>query len=230
VNQPAELARVLAALEAVQTGFNASSPRKVSMADLIVLAGSAGIEAAARAAGREILVPFTPGRTDATQEETDVESFEVLEPLTDGFRNYEARAFSLLPEAQLVDRAQLLGLSAPEMTVLVGGLRVLGVNHGAAPEGVFTDRPGVLTNDFFAGLVDMSVTWTPVARNRYEGRDTATGSVRWTASRVDLAFGSNSQLRAIAEVYAQDDASDRFYGDFVAAWTKVMNADRFDLA
>ena len=229
VNQPAELARVLAALEAVQTGFNAGSARKVSLADLIVLAGSAGIEAAARAAGRDIHVPFTPGRTDASQEQTDIESFEVLEPLTDGFRNYEARAFSLPPEAQLVDRAQLLGLSAPEMTVLVGGLRVLGVNHAAAAEGVFTARPGVLTNDFFTALVDMSVTWTPVARNRYEGRDRATGDVKWTASRVDLAFGSNSQLRAIAEVYAQDDAADRFYGDFVSAWTKVMNADRFDL-
>ena len=229
VNQPDQLAKVLGALEGVQAAFNLTSPRQVSMADLIVLGGSAAIEAAAKAAGREIEVPFTPGRTDATQDQMDVESFAVLEPEADGFRNYESKPFSLPPEALLVDRAQLLGLSAPEMTVLVGGLRVLGANHAHSPEGVFTDRPGVLTNDFFAGLVDMGLAWTPVARNRYEGRDTATGVVKWTASRVDLAFGSNSQLRAIAEVYAQDDASDRFYRDFVSAWTKVMNADRFDL-
>jgi catalase-peroxidase len=174
-------------------------------------------------------VPFTPGRTDATPEQTDVESFAVLEPQADGFRNYRQKAFRVSPEEMLVDKAQLLGLSAPEMTVLVGGLRVLGANHGGNKQGVFTQRPGQLTTDFFTNLVDMSTAWQPTGDNAFEGRDRKTGALKWTASRVDLAFGSNSQLRAIAEVYAQNDNAGKFVKDFVAAWTKVMNADRFDL-
>ncbi len=231
VNQPAELATVLAALENVQTQFNASAGggKKVSMADLIVLAGNAGVEAAAKAAGDAVEVPFVAGRTDASQEQTDVESFAVLEPQADGFRNYRKKAFSVSPEEMLLDKAQLLTLSAPEMTVLVGGLRVLGANHGASKHGVFTSRVGQLSNDFFVNLVDMSTAWKPVADNAFEGRDRKTGAVKWTATRVDLAFGSNSQLRAIAEVYAQNDNGGKFVKDFVAAWTKVMNADRFDI-
>ncbi len=231
VNQPDQLARVLATLEEIRNGFQATlrGGKRISMADLIVLAGNAGIEAAAKAAGHAIEVPFTPGRTDATPEQTDAESFAVLEPQADGFRNYRQKAFRVSPEEMLVDKAQLLSLSAPEMTVLVGGLRVLGANHGGNLQGVFTQRPGQLTTDFFTNLVDMSTAWRPTGDNAYEGRDRKTGAVRWTASRVDLVFGSNAQLRAIAEVYAQNDNAGKFVKDFVAAWTKVMNADRFDL-
>ncbi|GLS15695.1 catalase/peroxidase HPI [Hydrogenophaga electricum] len=227
-NQPAQLAKVLAVLEGIQSTFNAGA-KKVSLADLIVLAGNAGVEAAAKAAGHAVDVPFAPGRTDATAEQTDAESFAVLEPQADGFRNYRKKAFSVSPEEMLLDKAQLLTLSAPEMTVLVGGLRVLGANHGGSKAGVFTQRPGQLTNDFFVNLVDMTTAWKPTGDNAYEGRDRKTGAVKWTASRVDLAFGSNSQLRAIAEVYAQSDNGGKFVKDFVAAWAKVMNLDRFDL-
>ena len=230
VNDPAQLARVLGVLEHLQREFNAAAPagRKVSMADLIVLAGNAAVEAAARAAGHEVQVPFTPGRTDATAEQTDAASFAVLEPQADGFRNWRARAFSVTPEALLVDRAQLLTLSAPEMTVLVGGLRVLGANAGGSQDGVLTQRPGQLTNDFFVHLLDMGTVWAPTGDNAYAGRDRRTGAPKWTATRVDLAFGSNSQLRALCEVYAQADNGAKFLRDFVAAWTKVMNLDRFD--
>ncbi|WP_127806891.1 catalase/peroxidase HPI [Hydrogenophaga sp. NH-16] len=230
-NQPAQLAKVLAVLEEIRRGFNAGAAgsKKVSLADLIVLAGNAGVEAAAKAAGHPVEVPFTPGRTDATAEQTDVESFAVLEPVADGFRNYRKQAFRVSPEEMLLDKAQLLTLSAPEMTVLVGGLRVLGANHGGSKHGVFTQRPGQLTNDFFVNLVDMSTAWKPIGDNAYEGRDRKSGAVKWTATRVDLAFGSNSQLRAIAEVYAQSDNGTKFVKDFVAAWNKVMNLDRFDL-
>ena len=232
VNQPRQLARVLAVLEGIQHRFNADlrGGTKISLADLIVLAGNAAVEAAAEAAGHSVEVPFTPGRTDATAAQTDVESFAVLEPQADGFRNYRKTAYAVSPEAMLVDKAQLLTLSAPEMTVLVGGLRVLGANHAGSTAGVFTARPGQLTNDFFVHLVDMSTAWTPTGDNAYEGRDRRTGRVKWTATRVDLAFGANSQLRAIAEVYAQDDNARKFVRDFVAAWTKVMNLDRFDTA
>ncbi|WP_374411144.1 catalase/peroxidase HPI [Hydrogenophaga sp.] len=230
VNQPAQLAKVLAVLEGIQATFNAGAPggKQVSLADLIVLAGNAGVEAAAQAAGHAVSVPFTPGRTDATAEQTDAESFAVLEPLADGFRNYRKAVYRVSPEEMLLDKAQLLTLSAPEMTVLVGGLRVLGANHGGSKAGVFTARPGHLTTDFFVNLVDMSTAWTPAGDNAYEGRDRATGAVKWTATRVDLAFGSNSQLRAIAEVYAQRDNGAKFVRDFVAAWTKVMNLGRCD--
>jgi catalase-peroxidase len=229
VNQPAQLAKVLKALEGVQAEFNKSGGKQVSMADLIVLAGNAGVEAAAKAAGHSIEVPFTPGRSDATAAQTDVESFGVLEPVADGFRNYRKTAYKVSPEEMLVDKAQLLGLSAPQMTVLIGGLRVLGANHGGSKHGVFTQRPGQLTTDFFTNLVDMSTAWKPTGDNAFEGRDRKTGAVKWTATRVDLAFGSNSQLRALAEVYAQNDNQAKFVRDFVAAWTKVMNLDRFDL-
>jgi catalase-peroxidase len=231
VNDPGQLARVLGVLEHLQREFNAAAPagRKVSMADLIVLAGNAAVEAAAQAAGHEVQVPFTPGRTDATAEQTDAASFAVLEPQADGFRNWRRQAFSVTPEAMLVDRAQLLTLSAPEMTVLVGGLRVLGANVGGAQDGVLTQRPGQLTNDFFVHLLDMGTVWAPTGDNAYAGRDRRTGAPKWTATRVDLVFGSNSQLRAIAEVYAQADNGGKFVRDFVAAWTKVMNLDRFDL-
>jgi catalase-peroxidase len=220
-NQPAQLAKVLKVLEVIQSGFNTGA-KKVSLADLIVLAGNAGVEAAAKAAGQSVEVPFTPGRTDASQEQTDVESFAVLEPVADGFRNYRKQAYKVSPEEMLLDKAQLLTLSAPEMTVLVGGLRVLGANHGGSKHGVFTQRPGQLTNDFFVNLVDMSTAWKPVGDNAYQGSDRKTGAARWTATRVDLAFGSNSQLRAIAEAYAQNDNAGKFVRDFVAAWTKVM--------
>ena len=231
-NQPAQLAKVLSVLDGIQKAFNASAAdgKKVSMADLIVLAGNAGVQAAAKAAGLAVGVTFTPGRMDATQEQTDVESFAVLEPVADGFRNYRKKAYSVSPEEMLVDKAQLLTLSAPEMTVLVGGLRVLGANVGGSQVGVFTQRPGQLTNDFFVNLVDMGTAWKPTGDNAYEGRDRKTGAVKWTATRVDLAFGSNSQLRAIAEAYAQDDNRAKFVKDFVAAWSKVMNLDRFDVA
>ncbi|MCE8539207.1 catalase/peroxidase HPI [Ruegeria pomeroyi] len=228
VNEPAKLARVLGVLEGIQAGFN-SGGKSVSMADLIVLAGCAGVEQAAKAAGHQIEVPFTSGRGDASAEQTDAESFEVMEPVMDGFRNYQARELSTSPEEMLVDRAQLLGLTAPEMTVLVAGLRVLGANHGGSSHGVLTDRPGVLSTDFLTNLLDMGTEWKPSGKGVYEGRDRSSGAPRWTATRVDLVFGSNSQLRALAERYAQDDAEASFVADFVAAWVKVMNADRFDL-
>ncbi|CUH99961.1 catalase/peroxidase HPI [Leisingera aquaemixtae] len=232
VNEPEKLAKVLKVLEGIQSDFNgsASGGKKISMADLIVLAGGAAVEEAAKAAGHPVEVPFTPGRTDASQEQTDIEGFAVLEPEADGFRNYQKADYSIPAEKMLVDRAQLLTLSAPEMTALIGGLRVLGANHGGAAHGVFTDRAGTLSTDFFTNILDMSVQWKPAGDGTYEGRDRASGEVKWTATRADLVFGSNSQLRALAEVYAQDDFQDAFVQDFVAAWVKVMNADRFDLA
>ncbi len=250
VNQPAELAKVLRTLEAIQKAFNASQSKgksagksagkskgkskgkKVSLADLIVLGGCAAVEEAAKKAGVAVKVLFTPGRMDASQEETDVQSFAPLEPTADGFRNYYRSRHLMSPEAALVDKAQLLTLTAPEMTVLVGGLRVLGANAGGSKHGVFSKRPGTLTNDFFVNLIDMSTQWQPSAGSEsvYEGRDRKTNAVKWTGSRVDLIFGSHSQLRALAEVYAFADAKEKFVKDFVAAWTKVMNLDRFDLA
>jgi catalase-peroxidase len=231
VNQPAKLARALEILETIQQAFNgsASGGKKVSLADLIVLAGCAAVEAAARKGGVDIDVPFTPGRMDATAEQTDAASFDVLEPTADGFRNYQKRAFAKAPEELLVDRAQLLTLTAPEMTVLVGGLRALGANYGQSKHGVFTDRPETLTNDFFVNLLGMGTKWAPMpgSETLFEGRDRTTDDVKWTATRVDLIFGSNSQLRAISEVYAADDAKEKFVRDFVKAWDKVMNLDRF---
>ena len=233
VNQPAQLARVLAVLEGIQQRFNAAQQggKKVSLADLIVLAGGAAVEQAAAAAGHAVTVPFAAGRMDALAEQTDVESFAVLEPQADGFRNYQQQAFRVPAEQLLVDKAQLLKLSAPEMTVLVGGLRVLGANAGGVQDGVFTQRPGVLSNDFFVNVLDIGTVWAPTSEeaSRFEGRDRDTGAVKWTASRVDLVFGSNSQLRALAEVYAQQDGEARFVRDFVRAWNKVMTLDRFDL-
>ncbi|MFK3964000.1 catalase/peroxidase HPI [Ensifer adhaerens] len=233
VNQPAQLAKVLDVLEGIQRSFNdaQSGGKKVSLADLIVLGGAAAVEKAAKAAGHDIEVAFAPGRMDATQEQTDVESFAVLEPIADGFRNYQRAQYAVSPEELLIDRAQLLTLTAPEMTVLVGGLRVLGANHGQTAHGVFTDRPETLSNDFFVNLLDMGTAWTATsdAKDVFEGRDRRTGDVKRTATRIDLVFGSNSQLRAIAEVYGQADAKAKFVRDFVAAWNKVMNADRFDL-
>lgn len=225
VNQPEQLAHVLSVLEGIQSGFG----KPVSMADLIVLGGCAAVEVAARAAGHNVTVPFTPGRGDATQEMTDAESFAVLEPEADGFRNYMASDFALSAEAMLVDRAQLLTLSAPDMTALVGGLRVLGANAHKSTAGVLTDRPGVLTNDFFVNLLDMGTVWTDTGGGTYEGHDRVTGAVKWTGTRVDLVFGSNSQLRALAEVYACADGEAKFVADFVSAWDKVMMLDRFDL-
>jgi len=234
VNQPAQLATVLAALEAIQAAFNAAQPggKRVSLADLIVLGGCVGIEQAALKAGHAIEVPFTPGRTDASQEQTDAHSFAVLEPRADGFRNYQKSHYAVSTEELLVDRAQLLTLTAPEMTVLVGGLRVLDANAGQSQHGVLTSRPGTLTNDFFVNLLDMGTVWQPVseAAEVFEGRDRATGALKWTGTRADLVFGSNSQLRALAEVYGSSDGEAAFLRDFVAAWTKVMNLDRFDLA
>lgn len=235
VNQPSQLADVLSVLGAVQREFNtaqAGSNKKVSLADLIVLAGGVGIEQAAKAAGKSLTVPFTPGRMDASQDQTDVESFEPLEPLADGFRNYQKAKFTVSAEELLVDKAQLLNLSAQEMTVLVGGLRVLGANADRSQRGVFTKRPETLSNDFFVNLLDMGTAWkaSPADADLFEGRDRATGELKWTASRVDLVFGSNSVLRALAEIYGSADAEAKFAGDFVAAWTKVMNLDRFDLA
>ncbi len=233
-NEPAELAKVLAGLEQIQQDFNmsASNGTKISLADLIVLGGTAAVEAAAKAAGHDVTVSFAPGRTDASQEQTDVESFAVLEPEADGFRNYARPGDKLPAEVRLLDKAYMLELSAPEMTVLVGGLRALGVNHGQSSHGVFTDRVGTLSNDFFRNLLDMSVEWAPsgATENVYEGRDRTTGAVTRTATSADLVFGSNSQLRAIAEVYACADGADKFVRDFAAAWVKVMNLDRFDLA
>ena len=231
VNQPAELTKVLKTLEGIQKEFNgtASDGKKVSLADLMVLAGCAGVEQAAKNAGYNVTVPFTPGRMDASQDQTDVESFALLEPFTDGFRNYLKGEYTVSAEALLVDKAQLLTLTAPEMTVLVGGLRVLGANHGQSKQGVFTQKPETLTNDFFVNLLDMGTEWK-AAGDVFEGRDRKTGEVKWTGTRVDLVFGSNSQLRAIAEVYACSDSQQKLVHDFVAAWDKVMNLDRFDLA
>jgi catalase-peroxidase len=233
VNQPAQLTEVLGKLEGVQKAFNAAAKdgKQVSLADLIVLGGCAAIEAAAKAAGHEVTVPFVPGRTDATAEQTDAASFAVLEPEADGFRNYRKARFTVSAEEQLVDKAQLLTLTAPEMTVLVGGMRALGANAGGSPHGVLTSQPGKLTNDFFVNLLDMGTAWTPTdeTAEEFQGRDRATGTVKWTATRVDLVFGSNSELRALSEVYGQSDNGGKFVKDFVAAWTKVMHLDRFDL-
>jgi catalase-peroxidase len=233
-NQPTQLAKVLAKLEGIQSEFNKSATggKKVSLADLIVLAGCAGVEEAVKKAGHAVSVPFTPGRMDALQEQTDVEAFAVLEPIADGFRNYLKGKYSVSAEELLLDKAQLLTLTAPEMTVLVGGLRALNANVAQSKHGVFTQRPEALTNDFFVNLLDMGTTWKPVsdAADVFEGRDRKTGDVKWTGTRVDLVFGSNSQLRAIAEAYACSDSQDKFVRDFVAAWNKVMNLDRFDLA
>ncbi len=233
VNQPQQLAKVLEALESVRQEFNAaqSGGKQVSLADLIVLGGCAAVEQAAKKAGSNITVPFSPGRTDATAEQTDAASFAVLEPVADGFRNYLKRNFSVGAEELLIDRAQLLTLTAPEMTVLIGGLRVLGTNVGQSKHGVFTEKPEVLSNDYFVNLLDMSTAWKPTGdENVFEGRDRKTGEVKWTGSRIDLVFGANSQLRAIAEVYGCEDSQEKFVHDFVAAWDKVMNLDRFDLA
>jgi catalase-peroxidase len=231
VNQPAELAKVLPKLEQIQKDFNSSGDKKISLADLIVLGGCAAVEAAAKKAGHNVTVPFTPGRTDASQEQTDVESFAVLEPTADAFRNYLGNGKHLRrPEELLVDRSQLLTLTAPEITVLIGGLRVLNANVGQSKNGVFTKQPETLTNDFFVNLLSMKTVWAPASDGLFEGRDRATNEVKWTGSRVDLVFGSNSQLRAVSEVYACEDSKEAFVKDFVAAWTKVMNLDRYDLA
>jgi catalase-peroxidase len=235
VNQPAKLAKVLKALEGVQSEFGASQSggKKVSLADLIVLGGAAAVEKAAKDAGQNVTVPFTPGRGDATQAETEAHSFAPLEPRADGFRNYiSGKPQFMAPEEALVDRAQLLRLTAPEMTVLIGGLRVLGANAGGSQHGVFTQEPATLTNDFFVGLLDMAVEWQPASGQEgvYEGRDRKTQAVKWTGTRVDLIFGSHSELRALAEVYGSADAQPKFVHDFVAAWAKVMNLDRYDLA
>ncbi len=232
-NQPAQLAKVLKALERIQFEFNQdqSGGKKISLADLIVLAGNAGVEQAAKTAGHNVTVPFAPGRTDASQAQTDVESFSYLEPVADGFRNYEKARYAVPAEALLIDKAQLLTLTAPELTVLIGGLRAININVGGSKHGVFTDKPGALTNDFFVNLLDMCTEWKPVsdAKDVFEGRDRTSGEVKWTGTRVDLVFGSNSILRALGEVYASADAKEKFVKDFVAAWTKVMNTDRFDL-
>lgn len=234
VNQPGQLKTVLQTLEKIQKEFNSaqSGGKKVSLADLIVLGGCAGVEQAAKNAGHDVTVPFTPGRTDASQEQTDVESFAVLEPAADGFRNYQKAKYAVSAEELLVDKAQLLTLTAPEMAVLVGGMRVLNANFGQSQHGVFTKRPGALTNDFFVNLLDMSTTWKATSKDQdvFEGRDRATGELKWTGTRVDLIFGSNSQLRAISEVYGSEDSREKFLHDFIAAWNKVMNLDRFDLA
>ncbi|ACD16481.1 catalase/peroxidase HPI [Paraburkholderia phytofirmans] len=234
VNQPEQLSKVLKTLEGIQSEFNGaqSGGKKVSLADLIVLAGSAGIEQAAKSAGHQVTVPFAPGRMDASQDQTDVESVGALEPVADGFRNYVRSDIKVPPEALLIDKAQLLTLTAPEMTVLIGGLRALNVGTGQNPQGAFTDKPETLTNDFFRNLLDMGTEWKPTspARHAFEGRDAKTGSVKWTGSRVDLVFGSHAQLRALSEVYASEDGKEKFVRDFVAAWVKVMNLDRFDLA
>ena len=233
VNNPSQLKKVLETLESIQNDFNIaqSGGKKVSLADLIVLAGCAGVEKASRDAGFAVTVPFTPGRMDASQEQTDVESFAVLEPAADGFRNYLKTKYTISTEELLVDKAQLLTLTAPEMTVLVGGMRVLNTNFDNSKHGVFTKRPGILTNDFFVNLLDMSTAWMPSSEDKetFNGRDRKTGAVKWTGTRADLIFGSNSELRALAEVYGSADAQEKFVTDFVAAWSKVMNLDRFDL-
>jgi catalase-peroxidase len=233
-NNPSQLQKVLNILEGIQNDFNGAQKKskKISLADLIVLAGCAGIEKAAKDAGHKITVPFTPGRMDASQEQTDVESIGYLEPVHDGFRNYRKAAYAVATEALLIDKAQLLTLTAPELTVLVGGLRVLNTNADGSKHGVFTSRPGVLTNDFFVNLLDMSTAWKAVTADKevYEGSDRKTGKPKWMATRADLVFGSNAELRAIAEVYGSGDAQEKFVNDFVAAWNKVMNLDRFDIA
>ncbi len=234
VNEPAQLEKVLDTLATIKDTFNQaqSGDKKVSLADLIVLGGAAAIEKAAQDAGHDAVVPFAPGRTDALEEQTDAEAFDVLEPKADGFRNYQKAKYAVTPEELLIDRAQLLTLTAPEMTVLLGGMRVLNSNFGQSEHGVFTDQPETLTNDFFVNLLDMNTTWKPTSeeRDEFEGFDYQTGEPKWKGTRVDLVFGADSQLRAIAEVYAQDDAEEKFVNDFIAAWNKVMNADRFDLA
>jgi catalase-peroxidase len=234
VNEPDQLGTVLSTLEGIRQAFHAARTdgKRVSLADLVVLGGTAAVEQAAKDAGYDVEIPFTPGRADAAQDQTDVESFAALEPQADGFRNYLGKGSQLPAEYLLLDRANLLTLSAPEMTVLVGGLRVLGANYQRSPLGVFTTFPGQLTNDFFVNLLDMGTTWQPTSQdaNVFEGRDAATGEVKWTGSRVDLIFGANSELRALAEVYASDDAKRKFVNDFAAAWAKVMDLDRFDLA
>jgi catalase-peroxidase len=233
VNNPAQLTKVLSALEKIQGDFNASANggKKVSIADLIVLGGCAAIEKATKAAGHDVQVPFTPGRTDATAEQTDVDSFRVLEPIADGFRNFNSKYNPTKAEEILIDKAQLLTLTAPEMTALVGGMRVLNTNYNNSKHGVFTNTPEVLTNDFFVNLLDFSVTWkaTSESQDAFEGRDRKSGAIKWTATRADLIFGSNSELRAIAEVYGCNDGKEKFVHDFIAAWNKVMNLDRFDL-
>jgi len=234
VNEPEKLEKVLKKLEEIQADFNSAQTgkKKISLADLIVLAGSAGVEKAAKNAGVEISVPFAPGRTDASAEQTDTISFSVLEPKADGFRNFSKKKYAVTTEEMLVDRAQLLGLTASEMTVLVGGMRVLNTNYNSAPHGVFTKNPESLTNDFFVNLLDMGTVWKPTAEDEdlFEGRDRKTGELKWTGTRVDLLFGANSELRALAEVYAGNDAKEKFVHDFISAWNKVMNADRFDLS
>ena len=233
VNNPAQLTKVLGTLEGIQKEFNnaQSNGKKVSLADLIVLVGCAAVEKAAKDAGQNVNVPFTPGRTDASQEQTDVDSFTVLEPAADGFRNYLKSKYSVTSEELLVDKAQLLNLTPPEMTVLVGGMRVLNANYDNSKHGVFTTRPGILTNDFFVNLLEMGTVWKPTldSNEEFEGHDRKSGDLKWTATRVDLIFGSNSELRAISEVYGSADAGEKFVKDFVAAWNKVMNLDRFDL-
>jgi catalase-peroxidase len=233
VNQPEQLAKVLSVLEGIQAEFNSQdSTKQVSLADLIILGGSVGVEQAAKAAGHDVAVPFTAGRADASQEQTDVESFAFLEPAADGFRNYLKGKYTVSAEEMLVDKAQLLTLSAPEMTVLLGGLRVLNANVEQSQHGVLTTQPEVLSNDFFVNLLDMGTKWfaTSEEEEEFQGRDRTTGKIKWTATRADLVFGSNSQLRALAEVYACSDSQERFVKDFIAAWTKVMELDRFDLA
>ena len=234
VNQPAQLKKVLETLEGIQKAFNSaqSGGKNVSLADLIVLGGCAGVEQAAKNAGHDVTVPFTPGRTDASPEQTDEVSFSVLEPKADGFRNYQKTKYAVSAEEMLVDRAQLLTLTAPEMTVLVGGMRVLNANFGQSQHGVFTKRPQTLTNDFFVNLLDMRTTLKATSEDEdvFEGRDRESGELKWAGTRVDLTFGSNSQLRAVAEVYGSEDAQEKFQHDFIAAWNKVMNLDRFDLA
>ena len=234
VNNPAQLAQVISALEGVQQSFNQvnAGGAQVSLADLIVLGGAAAIEKAAKEAGFKVTVPFTPGRTDASQKQTDVASFEVLEPIADGFRNYQKALFSVSAEELLVDKAQLLTLTAPEMTVLIAGMRVLNTNYDQSQHGVFTKKPGVLTNDFFVNLLDINTTWKSISSDDqlFEGRDRKTGMVKWTGTRVDLIIGSNSELRAVAEVYASADGQEAFIHKFIATWNKVMNLDRFDLA
>jgi catalase-peroxidase len=234
VNQPAQLNKALEILEGIQKAFNSAQPggKKVSLADLIVLGGCAGVEQAAKNAGHDVTVPFSPGRTDASNEQTDAPSFAVLEPAADGFRNYQKKKYAVSAEELLVDRAQLLTLTAPEMTVLVGGMRVLNANFGQSQHGVFTRRPETLTNDFFVNLLDMRTEWKATSEDEdvFEGRDRATGELKWTGTRVDLIFGSDSQLRALAEVYGCEDSQEKFVQDFVAAWNKVMDLDRFDLA
>ena len=234
VNHPAQLAKVLSALEGIQKEFNAANTggKQVSLADLIVLGGCAAVEQAAKNAGHDVKVPFTPGRTDATQEQTDVESFAVLEPQADGFRNYYQPKHKATIEEMLVDKAQLLNLTAPELTVLIGGMRVLDTNYDGSKHGVFTQKPGTLTNDFFLGLLNLGVTWKAVDEGQliFEGHDRKTHELKWTGTRADLIFGSNSELRALAEVYGSADSKEKFVYDFVSAWNKVMNLDRFDLA